>query len=141
MLPKKTVQLLREALQPLTAECQQHLRCFKHFSRLQTPGKGVPVNSGDDTDRLFLIHLNICAVIAGVNRHHPETPACLFGRMLFTQDRKGIVMMTGHAPSGRDRLDTVCQCTAFGLHFHGMASVKMDPFRIPLRQIQAHGSR
>ena len=88
---------LRERCKACRAVCQQNLRCVKMLTGLEKPGEALAVDAAHHTYRAGLIQLNICAVIAGVHRHHPAASSRILGSLRLTQNDKGIVLVAGSA--------------------------------------------
>ena len=136
VLTEKAMADMGQPVKALRAVCKQQFGCLKAFSRRQTPGEAVGVDARYDAHGSALIQFDICAVIAGIDRHDAIAGPCRLSGIRLADDHKGIVLMTGGAATGGDGLDTVEKRSLFKLPLQRVASMKMEQLPAPEGDIQ-----
>ena len=139
-LPDEPVIVAGQFAQALVGVAEQHLGGGESFARGQMPPEPVGVNAGDQTGGAVVVHLDVGAVVAGVDRHHAVAAAPVLGGSGLTEDHKGVVMVAGSAPHTAHPADVPAQMGALGHPLHGVAAVELDQVPLAEGQIQAGGS-
>ena len=141
MLADNPVEIAGQAVQSLTAACQDRLGRIKVLARIQAPGEPFRLKPGHHPDTARLTDLYLLQMPAGIHEHESPAPALVFRSRAVAEDDKRIVMMAGHAPLRPEGNLGMRQMQPLSGALHAVAPVEMDDIILSVGKIQTEGSR